>query len=112
MAVYMLSRESICQSQVFATRSEDASPILRRKTLPDVDSPLKSEEGMDTSAFDRSGKMEDAVNCVAYIMSDCLDMITANCNVYLEGSDSSQLLQHVPKRVILQQLLQVCWTSW
>lgn len=68
MSPYMLFGNSTFHFQVLATPSENLSLLSQHKTLVDVGSPIRDEEWVDITAFDRLVKTDDAFRFVTSLM--------------------------------------------
>lgn len=87
VAPYMVFDSSMCQIQKLGILSEGMWPLLHLKTLTDVSGPLKGEQGVDTTAFEHSVHVDDALHYVLYHMFGRRYSLKFNCELYLEDEN-------------------------
>lgn len=68
----MVLENSTCKLQVPALRSEGLLPLSHYTIVLDAGGRLKRDEGMDTTAFDRSVKTDNALRSGTYFLIDRL----------------------------------------
>lgn len=89
---------SICHSQLSATRSRGLSPLSQQNTLANVGGPLKRKEGTDTAACNRSANTDDSLRYATYVRFDCLHSLNLNYNPFTKVEERPEKCQYVPDR--------------
>lgn len=74
--------------------------------MVNVGDQLRGEEDMERTAFDRSGKRDDALHYVTYLMFDRLRLPNLSCKLYSKDEEWSEPLRYVLGHGLLLQEFQ------